>query len=65
MNDQPENTGPLGQTSTSEFAREAERAGQRVGGWTACRDGRHKIRFSCGPHGRNSAIREAVLSSHD
>jgi ElaB/YqjD/DUF883 family membrane-anchored ribosome-binding protein len=31
MNDQPENTGPLGQTSTSEFAREAERAGQRVG----------------------------------
>ena len=34
-------------------------------GWTSCRDGRHKIRFSRGPYGRNSAIREAVLSSHD
>jgi ElaB/YqjD/DUF883 family membrane-anchored ribosome-binding protein len=31
MNDQRENFGSLGQTSTSGFAREAERAGQRVG----------------------------------
>ena len=31
MNDQTESFGPTGQTSTSDFAREAERAGQRVG----------------------------------
>jgi ElaB/YqjD/DUF883 family membrane-anchored ribosome-binding protein len=31
MNDQTENFGPLGQTSTSGLAREAERAGQQVG----------------------------------
>jgi hypothetical protein len=31
MNDQNENFGPSGQSSTSGFAREAERAGQRVG----------------------------------
>ena len=31
MNDQRENFGPLGQSSTSGVAREAERAGQRVG----------------------------------
>ena len=31
MNDQRDNFGPLGQTSTSGFAKEAERAGQRVG----------------------------------
>ena len=31
MNDQRDNFDPSGQTSTSGFAREAERAGQRVG----------------------------------
>src|SRR5262245_3658950 len=31
MNNQPESFGPTGQTSTSGFAREAERAGQKVG----------------------------------
>ena len=31
MNDQRENFGPVGQSSTSGFAREAEHAGQRVG----------------------------------
>src|SRR6185295_20246625 len=31
MNDQRDNFGPVSQTSTSGFAQEAERAGQRVG----------------------------------
>ena len=31
MNNQTESFGPTGQSSASEFAREAERAGQRVG----------------------------------
>ena len=31
MSNQPENFGSTGQSSTSGFAREAERAGQRVG----------------------------------